>query len=526
VAIVKKIGIFLWAFLLIQGCRKSSSASWDVDVVLPVVTSELNIKNFFGDSIFKADNAGQLSLAVTRTITAIKLDSLIRLPDTTIVTNFTIPAISYTLAPNSSFPLLPSGNITFSISNNASLKTVAIHQGFLKVKFTNTTRQPLQFIYTVPNAVKNGSLFTISEIIPGFTYSTSPMTRTYDMSGYYFNMKTGALYNTIAQVYDVKNAGSVVDTVLYGSGITTEISYSNIVPEYIDGYFGQHDIAIPLDTAKIDIIKSFEASNFLLNDASFLFRILNEFGCEFTSNFTNVKSINKNSVVALNTNQLSNLNINASTRAGNTIFPSAKTVSFTSGNSNIVPFLSNLPDKLSYQGNINVNPLGNISGYNNFAYYNTGIKVLADIEIPLRFNADYFKLISNTKIDFANVTQLDNVNYGEFVISAKNGYPFSARLQAYLVDKNNNVIDSLFITGANTVASGKLDNQNIVTEEVSSKLRVPLDKKKVENLKNSSEIRIETYFIMPPNPPDIKLYESYKIDVNIVAELNYKAQRK
>jgi hypothetical protein len=31
---------------------------------------------------------------------------------------------------------------------------------------------------------------------------------------------------------------------------------------------------------------------------------------------------------------------------------------------------------------------------------------------------------------------------------------------------------------------------------------------------------------MPPNPPDIKIYENYKYNVNIVAELNYNVSRK
>src|SRR6185369_5406780 len=160
------------------------------------------------------------------------------------------------------------------------------------------------------------------------------------------------------------------------------------------------DIDVPLDTARLDIIKTFTASNFALSEGSFNFKVLNEFGCEFTGTFSNIKSINGSSVFPLTTNQLANLNINGSTRAGNTIFPSIKTISLTGTNSNILNFLSNLPDKLSYQGNIRVNPNGNW-GFSDYAYYNTGIKVLADINIPLKFTANYFKLASTTKIDFA-----------------------------------------------------------------------------------------------------------------------------
>lgn len=511
--------------LVIYACRKSTVASWDVDVVIPVVNGQLNIKNFFGDSIFKTDNTGLLNLAVTRTITAIKMDSLVRLPDTTIVTNFTIPAISYSLLPGEYVPsgLLQPSDLTFSVSNGAEIEYIYIRSGKLKVTYSNGLTQPLKLSYFVPNANKNGQIFTIQDSIPP---GTNSLVKEYDMSGYSFNLMTGALYNTIKQTYSLQNVGTSSVNIPFGAGVKAEISYSKIIPEYVEGYFGKHDIDIAADTSRLDIIKSFGATNFQLSDASLVFKILNEFGCEFTGNLFNIKSINGSSVVALNTTQLSNLNINSATKAGQLIYPSVRTTSLLSGNSNIVPFLSNLPDKLTYQGNIKVNPLGNLSGYNDFAFYNTGIKVLADINIPMRFKADQFKLTSNTKIDFANVTQLDNVNYGEFVISALNGYPFSAKLQAYLLDENGTVIDSLFVNGSNVLSRGNLDNQNVVVSSSSTTLRIPLDERKIESLKKSDQIRLETYFIMPPNPPDIKIYENYKIDIGIVAELNYRAKRK
>jgi hypothetical protein len=232
-------------------------------------------------------------------------------------------------------------------------------------------------------------------------------------------------------------------------------------------------------------------------------------------------------VVPLNTNQLSNININRATKAGTTVFPSIKTLSFASGNSNIVPFLSNLPDKLTYQGNITVNPLNpsNISGYNDFAFYDKGIHVLADIDIPMRFNADYFKLTSNTDVDFSNVEQLNNVRGGNFVILATSSYPFKARLQAYLLDANQQIIDSLFIPNKNIIESGQLNNQNMVVAPVDSRVLVPIDLSKIEKLKRTKFIRVTTYFLMPPNPPDVKIYETNSFKINIVAELTYNVVR-
>ncbi|MEO6306197.1 MAG: hypothetical protein ABIP51_23820 [Bacteroidia bacterium] len=516
------------AVVALYGCRKPTSANWDVDVVLPVVKSSLNISNFIGDSIFIPDNTGLLSLDVTREITAIKLDSLLQLPDTSITKNFTLLAIQpVTLTPGQSLTFFPPSELNFDVSNGVSLKRVDVRSGSLSVKFTNNLSQPLDLLYVIASAKKNGQPLTILETVPPYN---DTLRKTYDLSGYSLNMTglTGNKFNSIVQTYTVTvNPLASAVTATYGQGATAILKYSDIIPDYVEGYFGQQTVAIPLDTARFNIFDNFQASNFMLNDATLNFKILNEFGAEFTSSLSNIKSVNspKSTVIPLTPGLLSNMNINRASKAGNTIFSSIKSISVNSSNSNIVPFLSNLPNKLTYQGTINVNPFGNVSGYNDFAYYNTGIKVLADINIPLRFNADYFKLSSLSTVNFSNIKQLDNVNSGNFIISAVNGYPFRAEIQAYLIDDQNNTIDSLFYPGNNFMERGVINAQNVVTSPTVSRLTVPVTTQRIENLKKTKTIKLVTYFRMPSNPPDIKIYENYTFDINIVAELNYNVKR-
>jgi hypothetical protein len=124
------------------------------------------------------------------------------------------------------------------------------------------------------------------------------------------------------------------------------------------------------------------------------------------------------------------------------------------------------------------------------------------------------------------VEQLDRVKGGNFVILAKNGFPFKVRLQAYLMDAQNKVIDSLFVLAQNTIEAGLLDQNNFVTAPNSSRVLIPISAQKISSLRRSSMVQIVTYFIMPPNPPDISIYEQYNVDVNIVAELTYNVERK
>ena len=510
--------------ILFFSCRKPTNANWDVDLVIPVVNSSLNIKNFLSDTIFKADNTGLLHLVVNREIASIKLDSLLNLPDTTINQSFPV-FFSTTVAPGFSIPLLPTTDLTFNIGDGIRLKRADIKKCLLKVKFSNDIPEPLAFTYQIPSATKNGSIFTIKETIPT---GNNSLVKTYDLSGYSLNLKglTGSFYNTIIQNYTILINPDATQpiTVTAGQALKIELSYSEIVPEYVEGYFGQQTIVLKSDTAKLGLSQNIKASNFLLSDVTMNMKLLNEFGVEFNGSLENITAFNsaERKSVTLQTTQLSNMNINRATKSGVTVQPSVRPLLFNKTNSNIVPFISVLPDKVAYQGTINVNPLGNISGYNDFAFYNTGIRILADIDIPVKFSADYFALTSTATVDFSKTEQLDNVKGGNFVIQTNNGYPFNARIQAYMLNEVGLVIDSLFINGANTIEKGQLNSEtNLVVKPVKSSIYLPVTANKIDNLKKCKKIKILTKFLVPSGPPDIQILESYKFDINIVAEITY-----
>jgi len=520
--------LLVLAVLTIISCRKETVASWDVDVTGPVVSSKLNIRHFISDSLFTSDVNGVLNLNINREVAYIKVDSLLKLPDTTIINSFFTPVL-LTLNPGQSMNLLPPTPLTFSIGDGVALKYAIIRNGNLKIKYSNTISEPLSFLYILPGVKKYGIPLTISETIPP---GNNSLIKTYPLDGYDIDLTAGgtANYNTITQSYTV-SLSQTANTVVAnpGTGAKIELSYSEIIPQYAKGYFGMQTVPVNIDTARLDIFKNFNATNFMLSDATLDFRIVNEFGAEFSGALSDIKSLNtiNQSSITLSTQQLSAININRAFAANNVVNPTVKLISLNKNNSNILPFISNLPDKITYAGSINLNPLGNTSGFNDFAYYNTGIKVLADINIPMKFTADAFLLQTVSPIDFSTLNQLDNINFGSFIINAKNGYPFDAVLQAYLVNDQNIVIDSLFIPGNNTIAKGITNAQNVVIAPSYQRINMPFDNAKLQNIKKSKSIKLKARLNMPkPQPPEISLKDSYEIDIDIIVDVNYKLKRK
>jgi hypothetical protein len=528
---ILKISLLVLAGLSIFSCRKSFETDWDVDISAPIARSKLNIKNFFSDTLFQTDPTGLLHLGFSKKIAGFQLDSLVQIPDTVIPKSFPLPP-GITVTPSQVIPGFPqTTDIDFDIPDGVELKSAIIQSGILKLVYSNTFTQPLTFSLSLPTSNRYGFPFTIVETInPG----SNGLVKYYDISGYSILMTgiNGNKTNTLPQIVNVMVASNAVtDVTAANQMVQADISYSDILPYYLEGYFGQQNIDLPYDSVALNISNNLEADNFHINTASINFKIVNEFGVDINAQLSNINSLNtiKNTSVALNASGLSNININRAgktSQLSNPVFPTVKTISVNPTNSNLIPFLENLPDYLTYQGKIVVNPLGNISGSNDFAFLNTGISIYADVDMPLEINANYFKLVSRSVIDLTGVKQIDDINYGDIVIQATNGFPFDAVLQGYILDEKENVIDSLFNVPGNVIKMGNINASNIVINPVFTKLSIPLTKEKLANLKLCRSIKFVSRFDLPPQPPDIKILDTYDLDIIVSLDVNYKARKR
>jgi hypothetical protein len=513
---------------MLLACRKNK-ASWDVDLVIPVTDSKLNLHNYLPDSLFKTDSTGLYHFKINREVANKKLDSLLQLPDTTFINSFTVPTpVPVKFEPGVAVSSSTPTETKFDLPNGIQLKKIVVRSSLLYVKFSNSIERPLDFIFQIPSATKNGSVFTIKETIPT---GSATLKQVYSLDGYTLDLKgvSGTKYNTLVQNSTISvNPNVDAAIVLPGQGVIMEIGYSNVTPQLVEGWFGTQTLSLNNAETSIGFSQNFNANNFLLSDATFKFSIINQLGADFTGNINSLKSKNSFTpkTILLNNNRLDYLELNAARRTGDVVSASTLAVEFNTVNSNVTAFISNLPDKIGYNGSVTINPLGDqIKNYGQFAYYNTGIILMADIDIPLRFTANNFNLENTTKVDYSsNIPQLNNCNSGNFEITITNGFPFAAQVQAYMLNENNQVIDSIFSPNNNSITYGTLNEKNIVTQAAVSKLNIAFDKNKIENLKLTKAIKIKSKVLLPPSPPDIQILEQYEIDVLIVAGLNYKTR--
>jgi hypothetical protein len=523
--------LLVCSLLPVLSCKKGTS--WDVDAVFPIAKSHLNLSNFFGDTIFKADPNGLLHIAFSQDIINFTMDSLVKLPDTTVTLGFTSPFSSQLNAGVTLFSNNGSTDreITFNVTNGVQLNRAIVKKGFLKVEYSNSYAQPLNFNYDINSATLWGNVLHINQTISGGSVnSPATFTKVYPLDDYVINL-TGlntSKVNTLVQSYTISTdpSGSA-DQLQPGQGLSVKLSFSEVIPAYVQGYFGQQDLSFGPDSTLLGLLENFKPSNFALTQSAINFRIINEFGIELSSTISDIRSIKTtpSNVLALNAgNLLQTINVNRANKtnnASNPVFPWVKQININSSNSNLNPFLENLPNYLGYKVRAKLNPLGNISAGNDFAYYGHGLKVIADVDIPFALSADYFNLMNYAKIDLTQMSQLSHVNSCELILQARNNYPFRAQIQGYMLNKQNQVIDSLFTWDNNTIQSAITDNLNTVLNYTDTKVVALLNKPKIDHLMQCSKIKFVTYLYLPNQPTPIKIKDSSYMDLVLSTSVDY-----
>ena len=532
------VGIWLCLFFC-MACKRSPT-SWEDNIVAPLANGSLSLGNLFPDTVIKANADSSLMIAFESNLINYNIDSLLKIPDTTIST-----ILTNTLGATFAFPkgyntifTDPPANNNYNFPNGILLSKAIIRQGKVKAQLYNNYTQPLLYEYKLPSATKNGISLDTTFYIPGGTSINPGTTVCYINLADYTVDFTGTGYNTynvIIQGGTLSTASNAqADSLHPGQGLTANFTFMGMVPQYAVGYFGNQSISLGPDTATFSAFNSIKKGLLNLNSATVSMQVTNQFGVDMKANISNITSINSNnpSTVALTyTNvPVGNLLIyaaqdnNGPTNPVINITPSIKNITFNNSNSNVKDFIGNLPGRLSYKLNAQINPPigsgGNQSLNNEFGYYGTSFSANLNINVPLYFSASNLLLADTIGINLASVGQLQNVNGGNLILTATNSYPFIINLNAQLLDANKHVIDNLFASPS-TIQAAPLDGNGKVAYPQKSKLYIPLTPQKISNLQKAKYIYYSATFNTVNQPAQVKFYSNYTLDLLLTADINY-----
>lgn len=529
---MKRVLIFICflAFILFFSCRKEMEKPfWETDVLAPLINATLDINNLLPDSILQSNPDSSMKIVYENDIYNLSMDTLFHIPDTTLKQVFIIP-LSVTFNPGQPVVSNNLSETTYSLPG-VQLRNITIKSGFVRYQIKSRVKEVTNFIYSIPSAKLNGVPFTINVTVPAAVGSNAGIyDQTFDLSGYIFSL-TGINNNKVNTLYTSFTASVSAggQPVVIGNTDSLVISntFSNIIPYYAKGYFGQNTLNVGPSETEFSLFKRIESGSIQLEDVNFNLKIENPIGLDARAYINNLSSINTRTGTTIN---LSNtivgapININRAAESGGVVFPYTVNFPLTTSNSNIRQMIENLPDKFGYSMQINTNPLGNVSGSNDFIYSDKLMKAQMNMEIPLSLVATNLTLVDTLDLNFSGKSA-QNVNSGTITVFADNGFPFDATLQIYLLNDANVIVDSI-LTNANIIDEAPLNSNLRVIDKRLTQIAVHFSEIKMNLLQNTKKVILKVKFNTSAQPQYVKIYSEYTMDVKLVGDFNYTIQLK
>jgi len=525
---MSKIALVFIAVVFIFSCRKDfNRPNWDVDLLAPLAKTSLSIKNLFPDSVIQVESDTSLKLVYQTNIFDIEMDSLFRIPDTVVSANYVFP-LSIFVAPGNSL-YVDNDEFVLDVSNGVELNTVLIESGFIEVEIFSEIREKVVINYTIPSATKNGDTLVLTELVDAATnFQDGYFKKIIDVSGYKLDLRGTSLteVNTLvtrASVGVDPNAASSV-TVFAGDKITYSSSLVDVVPFYVKGYLGSQQYRFGPETTTMNIFDKVLSGSVDIDQVDVNLDFENGIGVDAQLTIDQLSSINTvNNTSKLLTHAVVGTPINLNRAQETFSIPevtySNYNVFMNTTNSNIDELIEIIPNQLLYDINLNINPLGNLSGNNDFVFKKHPLRVKLNVELPLSLMATNLTLADTVDWSISNTGSNGEVIDGTLFLYVDNGFPFDANIELALYDENWSFIQNL--TVVDKIIAAPVNASLRVIQKQSSRVSIPLSKSDVDNLYQAGKIIVKVAFTTIPQSQFVKIYDEYAIDIKMVGDFAY-----
>jgi hypothetical protein len=244
-----------------------------------------------------------------------------------------------------------------------------------------------------------------------------------------------------------------------------------------------------------------------LEQASLGFHVTHKMGFDGKLKIENVSGTNSstgNSVQLSGGNLYDPFFITRSIDNGGTASVSNYDILLNEGNSNITTFMGNLPNAISFQGNLQLNPFGNVSDGNDFFYENQLTEAKLIVDVPLRIATSELTLRDTLSVDVTT----DAARVSSLTLDIQNAFPMEWKLKLY-------TLSGVLIASDLTVSSG--NSIDAFALPTSSSLQIPISELQWNAIKSEGKIIMQVISNTPSFPQLVNLYNSYFIDVRVKA---------
>ena len=512
---------------LVTGCKKENdSAQWDVGILTPIFKAALSINDLVPDSMTHVAPDGAVTLVLDSNIYSTPIDSVFKIDDTLQSTLVASPGF-ITLNPGFIFYSQPS-EIDLDLTS-VELSGAIIKSGHARLIAKNHLPTAVIYTFSIPEATLNGVSFQKIQLLDAAPAGgVTTFDGVFDISGYTIDLTgiTGSEYNNLSYtvIGQTSPTGITVNLLPGDTVVDVTSGFESLVPLYAKGYLGQGSVSVSaanaIGTGKL------KAGTLLLDSVSATLTIKNSIGADAQALLSSFRSVNDRtgSTIDLIAPNLVNhiLNLNRASETGAPPSPVNATyysIQLDNTNSNIIALLENLPERLEYNLDFNLNPLGNSSGHHDFIYTDDLFDANLKVNLPLRFAANQILFTDTQDIAAFDQTADDNLGDGTFTLIADNGFPYQFEVQLILLDDQNHATDSLFVP--NTVAPAPLDGNFRAIGKNRTVISIPMSEARRNNLLNTTRIAIRARFSTSSYPQLLQVYDDYELDLKLIGDFTY-----
>lgn len=386
------------------------------------------------------------------------------------------------------------------------LKSASFSSGSIQWTINNPSTGNVDILFDLGNGtLGNGNPTTFT--LNGVGTST---TGTIDMSNAVIDFTQGPNpYNNLDLTFEVLSSS----TAPAGTDIEISIEFIDLVPNDIVGYLGTRDHAIPSSNFQVDLggIEKFVSGLYLENPILKL-NVASNIGLPLELDL-DIDGVSKDGTVEA-------LNLIPQTITGPSIPGTWDTteVLIDKNTSNIVDFISNLPNNLIFDGMVVSNPNGN-TGVDNFIQANGAVSVDLKMELPLELRADNMMFEQEIPdIDWGNLRDQENpIEKLDLYFAVDNGFPLETDLELVLLNGIGNPIDTFSIPDLMMAAA--VDANGRVSSPTRTTAILSLDTDQLNKLLLSEALLIRTHLNTTNNGQTVvKIYNDYSMEVAIAVK--------
>lgn len=484
------LGTLFASCSLIDKSDKIIGPQWEPEFAVPILNTEFSMADLLSrldsNSYIQTQNDGLLSLVYEDQLASVTGTSLLSLPN--------LPVPMFDTTQRVGFPV-------------EGIKMLGIKQGLLNYSFESVDVGNHELVVQIPEASQNGQAY---EQVVAFS-APGTFAGTLDLSGYDLDLSTERM---TFKYFARPTGGSERKPLLNFFFEITDLDY-----DQINGYLGTQDLELGGDSIQMDVFEDLIDGEFRINDPRISITLDNTYGVPIEVQARKFEVQTSEGLIALDHTGLENgLPINFPELSA--IGSSARTIiEINKDNSNIADLLSSKPSGISYDLSATLHPEGDTSNVG-FVLDNSGFDLGLRVEVPLDIQLSDIELEQDLGLE---LTSMDQVESAELILITENGFPLELVLQAYFLDEQGTVQDSLFDGPAQLLSAASVDQNGRVIESSSSTLDIALTAERWYRLQNSAEIRIKAEIATTnAGSVPVKFYDDYNLKVKLgaLAELN------